>query len=158
MGQETDDGGTALQLGLELGNQGKWLGVRVVEVEDDEAWTILFLAGCESGDGVFLILDEGHLDSELARGLLNLRDKEEVFNEEEDLGGRVLWNGNRAALRVVDGLGVALVTASTTVAVAATLVVAAVGVYCGRRRVGEVSVDGAIAVVHGTDEAAWATL
>src|SRR3984893_4219977 len=158
MGEETDDGGTALQLGLELGNQRKGLGVRVVEVEDDEAWTILFLAGCESADDVLLVLDEGHLDSELARGLLNLRDKEEIFDEEEDLGGRVGWNGNGAALRVVDGLGVALVAASTAVPVAATLVVAVVGVYGGGRSVGEVSVDGAIAVVHGADEAARATL
>src|SRR5882757_2773536 len=139
MGQEADDGGAALQLGLELGNQGEGLRVRVVEVEDDEAWTILFLASCESGDGVLLVLDEGHLDSELARGLLNLRDKEEVFDEEEDLGGCVLWNGNGAALRIIDGLGVALITC-TPMTVAAALVVAVVGVHCGWRGVGEVSV------------------
>src|SRR6266566_6084967 len=157
MGQETDDGGAALQLGLEFGNQRKGLGGGVVEVEDDEAWTIFFLAGCESGDGVLLVLDEGHLDSELARGLLNLRDKEEIFDKEEDLGGRVGWNGNSAALRVVDGLGVALV-ACTAMTVAAALVAAVVGVHRGGRGVGEVSVDSAIAVVHGADEAAWATL
>src|SRR5882757_4731645 len=102
MRQEADEGGAALQLGLELGNQRKGLGVGVVEVEDDEAWTIFFLARGESGDGVLLILDEGHLDAELARGLLNLRDKEEIFDEEEDLGGCVVRNRNGAALRVVN--------------------------------------------------------
>jgi len=30
MRQEADDGGVALELGLELGDQGQWLGVRVV--------------------------------------------------------------------------------------------------------------------------------
>ena len=48
--------------------------------------------------------------------------------------------------------------ACTAMAVAAALVAAVVGVHRGGRGVGEVSVDSAIAVVHGADEAAWATL
>src|SRR6202035_18326 len=103
---------------------------------------VLFHAGSESGDSVLFILDEGYLDAEFARGLLNLRDEEEIFDEKEDLGGCVRWNGNRTALRIINGLGVALI-ARATMAVAAALVVAVVGVHRGGRGVGEISVDGA---------------
>src|ERR1700723_1562958 len=99
MREEANDRGASLELGLEFGNQCEGLGVRVVEVEDDEAWTILFLASGESSDGFFFIFDEGDFDSEFASGLLNLRDEEEVFDEEEDLGGCVLWNGDGTPLR-----------------------------------------------------------
>ena len=37
VGEEADDGGALLELGLELGDEGEWFGVGVVEVEDDEA-------------------------------------------------------------------------------------------------------------------------
>src|SRR6202789_1049873 len=158
MREETDDGGASLQLGLELGNQREGLGVRVVEVEDDETWTILFLTSCKRGDGLFFIFDEGDFDSEFASSLLNLRDEEEIFDEEEDLGGRVLWNGDGTPLRVVDGLGVALIAAPASVTVAAALIVALVGLDGGRRSVGEVAVDRAVAVIHGANEAAWAAL
>ena len=107
--QEADDGCAALELGLQLGDQRQGLGVGVVEIEDDQAWTVLFFAADERGDGLLFVLDEGDLDPEFAGCLLNLGDEEEIFDEEEDLGWRVLGDGNGAALGVVDGLGVALV-------------------------------------------------
>src|SRR5882757_4582847 len=138
MRQKTDDGGAALQLRLELRNQREGLGVSVIEIEHDQARTILFGASCKRGNRVLLVLDERYLDSELTRGLLNLRDEEEIFDEEEDLGGRVGRNRNGAALRVVDGLGIALI-ACPAVTIAA-LVVAVEGIDCGGRCVGEVSI------------------
>ena len=104
MRQEANDGGIALELGLELWNQGQRLGVRIVEVEYDEARQILFLARGKSGNGVLLVFDEGDFDSQLAGGLLNLRDEEQILDEEEYLSGCILRNRNLATLRVVDGL------------------------------------------------------
>src|ERR1700760_1446648 len=156
MRQKTNDGGAALQLGLQLGNQREGLGIGVIEIKHDETRTILFDTSCERGDGVLLVLDERYFDSELTRRLLNLRDEEEIFDEEEDLGGRVGRNRNGAALRIVDGLGIALI-ACPAVTIAA-LVVAVEGVDCGGRCVGEVSIDGAIAVIHRADEAPRAAL
>ncbi len=62
--------------------------------------------------------------------------------------------GIGAALRVVDGLRIADVGASAAAASAEV----AVGLDGGRRRVCEVAVGGAVAVVHGADEAAWAAI
>ncbi len=93
--EEADDGGALLELGFELGNERQRLGVGVVEVEDDQAGTVGFFAGGELRDGFLLVLDEGYLDAELACGLGDLGVEEEVFDEEEDLGGRVLRDGNR---------------------------------------------------------------
>src|SRR6202020_2400131 len=116
MRKETDDRGVSLQFGLELGDQSQRLGIRIVEVEDDEARQIFVFTGGKSSNGFLLVLDEGDLDSKFASGLLNLRDEEEIFDEEEDLGRRVLRDWNGPALRVVDRLGVALVAASMAVA------------------------------------------
>src|SRR5580698_7967506 len=157
MRQEADDGGAALQLGLQLRNQRQRLGVRIVEVEDDQPWPVFFLAAYKAGDRFLVVLDECNLDAKLARRFLNLRDEEEVFDEEKDLCGCVFRDRNGAALRVVDGLGVALVAASAAVA-SALVVAVAVRVDGGWRSFGEVAVDDAVAVIHGADEAAWTAL
>ena len=107
VGEEADDGGALLQLGLKLGDERERLGVRVVEIEDDEAGTVCLLCFGEGGDGFLIVLHEGDLDSEFAGGLLDLGNKEEVFDEEEDAGRRILGDGDRLALRVVDWLRVA---------------------------------------------------
>ena len=45
MRKETDDRGVSLQFGLELGDQSQRLGIRIVEVEDDEAGQIFVFTG-----------------------------------------------------------------------------------------------------------------
>ena len=111
VGEEADDGGALLELCLQLGDEGEGLGVGVIEVEDDQAWPVRFLAVCELGDRVLVVLDEGDLDAQLARGLGDLGVEEEVFDEEEYPGWRVVRYGDGAADGVVDGLGVADVAA-----------------------------------------------
>ena len=114
-------------------------------------------AGGKGGDRLLLVFHEGDLDAQFAGGLLDFGEEEEVFDEEDDLGGGVRGDGDGAALRVVDGLRIGLVALAGTVA--ATLVVAVgVGLDGGWRGLGEVAVDGAVAVVHGADEAARAAL
>ena len=107
VGEEADDGGAALELRLQLGDEREGFGVRVVEVEDDEAGAVFLDGAGELSDGFLVVLDEGDFDAEFAGGLLDLGDEEEVFDEEEDAGWGVLGDGDGAALRVVDGLGVA---------------------------------------------------
>jgi len=132
--EEADDRGALLQLRLKLRNQGQRLDIRIVQVEDNQAGPVSFLAGGQLSDSVFVILDEGDLDPELARGLGDFGIEKEIFDEEEDLGRRVIRDWNRPANRIVDRLRVADVAASA--AVAAALVVA-LRLDGGRRRIGE---------------------
>src|SRR5260370_2865426 len=152
MREESDDRRAPLELRLQLRNQRQRFGIRVVEVEDDQPWPILLLTANQLRNRFLIVFDEGHLHAKLARSLLNLCDKEEIFDEEEDLGRRVLGDRNSLPLRVVDRLRVALIAASAAVAVASAIV--AVGRDRGGRRVGEVAVHRAIAVVHWADKAA----
>ena len=69
------------------------------------------------------------------------------------LVGRAFFDGDSAALRVVDRLRIALVGASAASATATTLV----AVDGGSGRIEDVAVGGAIAVVHGADEASAGT-
>lgn len=151
MREEADDGGGPLELGFELGDQGQGLGVGVVEIKDDESGAIGLFPACELGELFLFVFDEGDLDAELAGGLLDFGDEEEVIDKEEDPGGCVVRDGDDAALRVVDGLRVVggMVAAGPTAAAPVAVLLDG-----GGRCVGEVAVDDAVAVVHGTDEAA----
>ena len=86
--------------------------------------------------------------------LLDLCDEEEVVNKEEDFGWGVFRDGNDAALRVVDGLRIVV----GVVAPRSSTAVVSVGFDGRGRGVGEVAVYDAVAVVHGTDKAARATV
>src|ERR1039458_3638982 len=103
-----------------------------------------------SSDGVLVILYERDLDPEFARGLGDFGIEKEIFDEEEDLGRRVFRDWNRPANQIVDRLRVADVAASAPIAAA---LVVALRLDGGRRRVGEIAVDRAVAVVHRTDKA-----
>src|SRR5208337_1443186 len=150
MREEADDRGALLELGTELRNQRERLGIRIVEVEDDQRRALLLRIGQPSQH--FLIrLDESHLDAQLAGSLLNFRQEEKVFNEAVDTCGRVFANGN-------DRLGRSEQLVGIPIAVSVALTIA-VGVYIaiaefdgGRRRIGDVAIRDAVAVIHGTDK------
>ncbi|ACO33938.1 hypothetical protein ACP_2004 [Acidobacterium capsulatum ATCC 51196] len=142
VGEEADDRGSALELGLELGDQRKRLRVGVVEVEDDERRALLFRRVSEPGDALFVrALEEAHLDAGFARDFVDFGIEEEIVNEAEDARGRVLTHG--------DGRLVGRVSIAGDVAVGAAV---AAEVHGGRGGVGHVAVGGAVAVVHGADE------
>src|SRR6185437_5376969 len=90
------------------------------------------------------------LDPELARGLIDLREEEQVVDEEINARGRIFADRRRS---FATGLVIAV---AVPIAVAVGV---AVAVLDGRRRrVGHVAVHRAITVVHGTDKDALAAL
>jgi hypothetical protein len=94
MREEADDRDGLLQLGAELGDQRERLDVVVVQVDDDQCGTIVLrdiVAGALKDR--FGGLDELDLDAELAGGLIDFRQEEQVFDEAEDPGRRVLADG-----------------------------------------------------------------
>src|SRR5215470_203485 len=96
--KEPDDRGALLQLALELGNQREGFGIDVIEVEDDERR--LFLAVLlHALEEVFVSLDELHLHIHLARRFLNLRQEEQVVDESENAGIRILAHRQRFGIR-----------------------------------------------------------
>src|ERR1700761_4507033 len=138
--EEADDRSPALELGLDLRDQSEGLGVRVVQVEEDEGGAI-FLAGLgQLGDDVLLRLEEGDLDTQLLRDFLNLGQDEEVFDEAVDPGGGIFAHGHR-----LDVVGLRVEAA---VRHSAEVAILRVGDGIGDVAVGAA----AIAVVHGTDE------
>src|SRR6266702_2730053 len=152
--EEADDRCALFQLCLQLGNQRQRLGIGIVQIEDNQTRTICLLTRRERRDGIFLVLDEGDLHAEFARGLRDLGVEEEIFNKEKYLRGCIFRDGNRAANGVVDRLRVADIRASA----ATSALVVTVRFDCGRRRIGEVAIDYPIAVVHWADKAPRPTL
>src|SRR5882757_10803616 len=140
MRQEADDRRSAFELGLDLGDQGKRLGVGVVQIEEDEGGPIFFPGLGQLGHNILLRFEEGDLDAEFLRDFLDLGQDEEVFDETVDPGGRILAHGY--GLDIV-GFGV-----EAAVRHAAKVVVGRVGGGVGDIAVG----SAAIAVIHGTDK------
>jgi len=93
---ESDDRGFLLQFLLELRYRLQRLGGKIVEVEDDERrlLTITVAVG-DAIENVFVSLDELDFDVELAAGLLNLGEEEQVLDEAEDAGLAMLVIGGQ---------------------------------------------------------------
>src|ERR1700754_5202645 len=104
MREEADDRGSSLELSFQLGNERQGFCVRIVQVEDDQAGTVLFTAGCQLREDFFVILDERDPHAKVAGGLLDLGEEEQVLDEEEDLRRCVFGDGNSSSLRIVDRL------------------------------------------------------
>src|SRR6202140_1530666 len=137
--EESYDRRPLLQFAFQFWNKRQSLGIRVVQVEDDQGRLFNAVALHPLGE-VLLSLHELDLHIHLAARVLNLAQEEQVFDKREDARSGVLsWSGKR--LRIGHGVG----RGKTGPSRSAVAVVAAAHI-------------GAVAVIHGSGKNALVLL